>query len=83
MLKDDNRIQLDLYAFWNIDRILLGTRALKFTREVNAVFVDFPQRLRAGRTYAIDFYYSGNPQPAARFGCIAFAAHGICVTPYL
>src|SRR5215831_12048532 len=24
MLKDDNRIQIDLYAFWTIDRILLG-----------------------------------------------------------
>ena len=72
MLKDDNRIQLDLYAFWNIDKILLGTRPLKFSREINAVFIDFPQMLRAGRRYSIDFYYSGNPQPAARFGCIAF-----------
>jgi aminopeptidase N len=72
MLKDDSRIQIDLYAFWNVDKILLGTRQLKFTREINAVFIDFPQTLRAGRTYAIDFYYSGQPEPAARFGCIAF-----------
>jgi len=28
---------------------------------MNAVFVDFPQTLRAGREYAIDFYYSGMP----------------------
>src|SRR5689334_23094376 len=56
MLKDDSRIQLDLYDFWKIDKILFGKRTLKFTREINAVFVDFPQTLRAGRTYAIDFY---------------------------
>src|SRR5581483_2441899 len=47
MLKDDTRIQLDLYAFWNIDKIVLDTRRLKFTREINAVFVDFPRMLRA------------------------------------
>ena len=72
MLNDDNRIQIDLYAFWRIDRILLGRTPLKYTREINAVFIDFPQMLRAGRTYAIDFYYSGTPEPTARFGCITF-----------
>src|SRR6478672_2770055 len=72
MLQDDNRIQLDLYAFWTIDRILLGRTTLKYTREINSVFVDFPETLKAGRTYAIDFYYSGTPEPTARFGCITF-----------
>ena len=70
MLKDDTRIQIDLYAYLNVDRILLGGRPLKYTRELNAVFIDFPQRLRAGREYTIDFYYSGMPEPIARFGCI-------------
>src|SRR5689334_2864551 len=72
MLKDDNRIQIDLYAFWTIDRVLLGRTPLKYTREMNAVFIDFPQMLTAGRTYAIDFDYSGMPEPTARFGCITF-----------
>jgi aminopeptidase N len=72
MLKDDNRIQIDLYAFWTIDRILLGRTPLTYTREMSAVFIDFPQMLTAGRTYAIDFYYSGMPEPTARFGCITF-----------
>ncbi|HEX8492147.1 MAG TPA: M1 family metallopeptidase [Pyrinomonadaceae bacterium] len=72
MLKDDTRIQLDLNAALNIDRILYGTTSLKYERESGAVFVDFPQTLKAGRVYAIDFYYSGNPIETGRFGGIAF-----------
>jgi aminopeptidase N len=72
MLKDDTRIQLDLYANLNIDRILLGTTPLKYSRELNTVWVDFPETLRSGRTYAIDFYYSGNPKEIGRFGGFAF-----------
>src|SRR3954463_10581364 len=49
MLKDDTRIQIDLYAYLNVDKILLGKTPLKYSRELNAVFVDFPQTLRAGR----------------------------------
>ena len=49
MLKDDTRIQLDLYANLSVDKILLGTTPLKYERELNTVFVDFPQTLKAGR----------------------------------
>jgi aminopeptidase N len=45
---------------------------LKYSRDSGAVFVDFPETLRAGQTYAIDFYYSGNPVETGRFGSIAF-----------
>jgi aminopeptidase N len=72
MLQDDTRIQLDLYSYLQVEKILLGNRTLKYTRELNAVFIDFPQMLRAGREYAIDFYYSGTPEPIARFGCLTF-----------
>jgi len=72
MLKDDRRIQMDLYAYLKVEKILLGDTALKYTRELNTVFIDFPQTLRAGREYAIDFYYSGAPEPVARFGCLTF-----------
>jgi aminopeptidase N len=72
MLKDDTRIQLDLYANLNVDRILLGNVPLKYTRELNAVFVDFPETLRAGREYAVEFHYSGTPIETGRFGGIAF-----------
>ena len=72
MLKDDTRIQLDLQQPLNVDKILLGATELKYEREFGAVFVDFPQTLRAGRVYSIDFYYSGNPLETGRFGGFAF-----------
>jgi aminopeptidase N len=72
VLKDGTRIQLDLHPALNIDRILLGTTVLKYERDSGAVFVDFPETLHAGRVYSIDFYYSGNPVTAGRFGGITF-----------
>jgi aminopeptidase N len=73
MLEDDTRIQLDLYANLTAEKILLGATPLKFQRELNTVWVDFPETLRAGRTYAIDFHYSGMPREQGRFGGMAFA----------
>ena len=72
MLKDDTRIQLDLVSALNVDKILMGATPLKYTREFNAVFVDFPETLHKGKVYSIDFYYSGNPAETGRFGGITF-----------
>ena len=46
---------------------------LKYTRDSGAVFVDFPETLKAGRVYTIDFYYSGTPQTIGRFGGFTFS----------
>jgi aminopeptidase N len=73
MLEDDTRIQLDLYANLTVEKILLGATPLKYVRELNTVWVDFPETLRAGRTYAIQFHYSGMPREQGRFGGMAFA----------
>src|SRR5215470_15166393 len=43
MLKDDNRIQLDLQSALAVDKIVLGETKLKYQRESGAVFVDFPE----------------------------------------
>jgi aminopeptidase N len=72
MLKDDNRIQLELYANLNIDRIMQGTRELEYTRDLNTVYIGFPETLRSGRTYSIDFHYSGAPREVGRFDALAF-----------
>jgi len=72
MLQDDTRIQLDLYSNLNVDKITLGAQALTYKRELNAVFIDFPETLRRGREYTIDFHYSGTPRETGRFGGIAF-----------
>jgi aminopeptidase N len=85
MLKDDTRIQLDLYDNLKIDKILFqrseiggqrsdGNPELKYERDSGAVFVDFPETLKAGRVYSIDFYYSGTPQTIGRFGGFTFGS---------
>src|SRR5437762_5874486 len=45
MLSDDTRIQLDLYANLQVDRILLGATPLTYERDLNTVYVDFPETL--------------------------------------
>ncbi len=72
MLKDDSRIQLDLFANLNVDNIRLGSTELKYTRELNTVFVDFPSALKKNSVQSIDFYYSGSPQETGRFGGVSF-----------
>ncbi|HKF51522.1 MAG TPA: M1 family metallopeptidase [Candidatus Acidoferrales bacterium] len=72
MLQDGSRIQLDLNPELNIDKILLGTTPLKYERQLGAVFINFPETLLAGRTYSIDFYYSGRPVSRGRFGGFTF-----------
>ena len=86
MIKDDTRIQLDLYDNLKIDKIeqmftgkdslgrptKLRSIALKYERDSGAVFVDFPEMLKAGLVYTLDFYYSGTPQTIGRFGGFTF-----------
>jgi aminopeptidase N len=72
MLDDDTRVQLELHASLQIEGITLEGKPLTFERKGSTVFVDFPETLRAGRTYAIAFRYSGQPQQQGRFGGLAF-----------
>jgi aminopeptidase N len=72
MLEADTRIQIDLYANLQIDKIAMGSAELKYQRELNAVFIDFPSTLQKGREYTIDFHYSGTPRETGRFGGFAF-----------
>ena len=86
MLKDDTRIQLDLYDNLKVEKIVQVFEGnarnrqisaslsipLKYERDSGAVFIDFPETLKAGRTYSIDFYYSGTPKTTGRFGGFTF-----------
>jgi len=72
MLEDGDRIQLDLFENMSVDSILFRGEELDYTREFNAVFVDFPETLREGVAYSIEFHYSGHPQESGRFGGFAF-----------
>ena len=72
MLKDDTRIQLELFSNYTIEKIVMGAQTLKYERDHNTVYVDFPETLRSGRTYSIEFHYSGQPREQGRFGAMAF-----------
>ena len=77
MLKEDKRIQLDLHQALSLDKVVLlrsgaPGSSLKFERDNGAVFIDFPELLKAGQTYEVDVYYSGHPLETGRFGGIAF-----------
>lgn len=72
MLKDDNRIQLDLHSALAIDKILQGETKLNHERDNGAVFVDFPETMKAGREVSIDVYFSGTPAQSGRFGGFTF-----------
>lgn len=78
MLEPGTRIQLDLVSAFNIDKIVLdeasGTpHTLKFERAAGrTVYVDFPETLKKGSIYTIEFYYSGHPVEMGRFGGFVF-----------
>jgi aminopeptidase N len=72
MLKNDCRIHLDLDRRLTIDKILLGETPLIYERDARAVFVEFPEILRQGEVYSIDFYYSAPPSAGGRSGGISF-----------
>ncbi len=72
MLNDDARIQLDLYENLRVDDIRLADKTVKYARELNAVFIEFPETLRAGREYAVEVRYSGTPMETGRFGGFSF-----------
>jgi aminopeptidase N len=78
MLQAGTRIQLDLVPTFQIDKILLmgangATTPLRYERAAGrTVYVDFPETLKQGETYAIEFYYSGHPMEMGRFGGFVF-----------
>lgn len=72
MLRDGARIQLDLSETLQVEKILLGKTELKYERDSGAVFVDFPKTLKKGKTYSVEFFYSGYPKEVGRFGGMTF-----------
>ena len=88
MLADDTRIQLDLQEPLKVDKITWVNsnskakdskvaQELKFERDSGAVFIDFPETLKVGKTYQLDFYYSGHPVETGRFGGLAFRTDSV------
>ncbi len=72
MLAPGRRVQVDLYPNLQVDKIAMGGAELHYTRELGAVYVDFPEELQAGTEYTIDFFYSGHLEAVGRFGGMTF-----------
>jgi aminopeptidase N len=72
MLEDGDRIQIDLFDNLAVDSILYQGKKLAYTREYNAVFIDFPVQLEKGSMHQVEFFYSGNPIETGRFGGLSF-----------
>ena len=58
------KIQIDLFANYQISGILWNGKLLAWHREYNAVFIDFPQELLTGEKHIITIFYRGKPDVA-------------------
>jgi aminopeptidase N len=58
------KIQLDLFQNMQIDSVIFNGKNLKFEREGNAFFVEFPEVLAA--QHMVEIFYHGNPIVAER-----------------
>lgn len=61
-LEDLNRIQIDLYENLNIQKIVSGTKELKYKREFDAVFIELKVDQDEKETIVIHYY--GKPKKA-------------------
>ncbi|GAB2699583.1 peptidase M1 [Hymenobacter frigidus] len=59
--RDFNRLQFDLFANLQVDKVQYQGQDVPFAREANAVFVTFPKVIAQGRRDEFTVYYSGNP----------------------
>ena len=62
--EDFAKLQFDLFANLNVDKVVYKGKTLPYTREANAVFVTFPQPIAKGSKDEFTVYYSGKPTVA-------------------
>ncbi|MFC6103298.1 M1 family metallopeptidase [Olivibacter domesticus] len=63
---DFKKLQFDLFANLKVEKVVYHGQAIPFTREFNAVFVNFPTEIKEGALDSMQVFYSGNPQVAKR-----------------
>ena len=66
VMENFERIQVDLYEEMDFEKILYQGKELKFEREGNATFINFPNAPKIGSVASIQMFYSGHPRVAAR-----------------
>ena len=60
------KLQFDLFENLSVDKVIYKGKELKFSREYNAVFVEFPKTIEKNKIDSFTVYYSGHPQQATR-----------------
>lgn len=64
--QDFKKLQFDLFANLNIEKVVFHGKNLTYTRDGNAVFLNFPNTIKSGVKEAFTVFYSGNPVVAKR-----------------
>ncbi len=63
-LKDINRLQIDLAENLNIQKIIFQNNEVGFSRELDAVLVEFPNTIKKDAIFEFTVNYNGIPQSA-------------------
>ena len=63
-ISDLKRLQIDLAENLDIEKIIYQNKKLSFSREYDAVLVDFSSTIKKGSIFEFTVYYSGIPQSA-------------------
>jgi len=63
-MQDFKKLQFDLFDNLKVEKVLYKGTELKFSREYNAVFVNFPKTIKKGAKDRFTVFYSGNPRVA-------------------
>lgn len=66
VVEDFSTLQIDLFENMKIVNILYGGKELRYRREFNAVFVEFPDKMEMGSYGEIKVNYQGQPIIAKR-----------------
>lgn len=65
-MQDFSKLQFDLFANLNIQKIIYHNDTLRYTREGNAVFVFFPETVKKNSKESFTVFYSGYPAVAKK-----------------
>jgi aminopeptidase N len=66
-MTDFETMQVDLFSNLAVEKIVFDDRSpATFTRELNAMFVQLPEKVKRGSAHSVTIYYSGSPIVARR-----------------
>jgi aminopeptidase N len=66
VVEPTKRLQIDLFARYKIQSITWQNKPLKYKREFDAVFIDFPENIAVGNLQTVAITYSGKPVRAPK-----------------